>query len=257
MGDRRLPRVRGALARAFIVAVATSAIAWVMLAFPQLRAGAAVSEIAAHLIAGEAYKPDVLDALDAELARRATALRPASLSKVAVVRLRRAEEAIGSGDRDMIDVRLDALARSIDDALTNAPEDPFLWLVLFWLDNTRNGFAPEHLAELRMSYALGPNEGWIAAKRNSRALAIFSVLPPDLAEAATAEFVGLARSPIYFVAVDNIAGPGWPVRHVLLPRLKELQEADRRAFAKLLNDRNVDDAPVPDVEPLPRRPWQH
>jgi hypothetical protein len=248
---------RTILARVFIVALGAGVMSWVLLAGPRLWSDAAVSEIATRMIAGEAYKPDVLDRLEAGLEDRASLLRPAALSKAAVIRLRRAEQAIGSGDREIIEARFDSLHQAIYGALMNAPSDSFFWLVLFWLDNTRNGFTLEHLGNLQMSYMQGASEGWIAVKRNRLAMAIFPTLPADLAEAATSEFVGLVRSQFFDQAADVIAGPAWPIRRALLQRLRELKEADRRSFAKLLYDRDLDDVPVPGIEPPPRRPWEH
>ena len=139
----------------------------------------------------------------------------------------------------------------------NAPSDPYQWLVLFWLNNTRSGFKSEHLHYLQTSYALGPQEGWIAIKRNRLTLAVFPSLSADLKEMAISEFVGLVRSQLYAEAVDILAGPGWQTRLILLGRLKELKEPDRRTLAKLLDDRNLDDVPVPGTEQQPRRAWQH
>jgi hypothetical protein len=217
----------------------------------------AISQVAPHLIAGEAYKPEILAALEARLDDRGSAgLRASALGKAAVIRLRHAEDALGNGDRPTIDARLDSLGRAVDDALANAPADSFLWLVLFWLDNTRDGPQPGHLRYLRMSYALGPHEAWIAVKRNRLALAGFPTLPADLAEASISEFVGLVRSGLYTEAADIAAGPGLPIRAILFDRLKDLSEVDRRALARLLHDRDLDDVPVPGTEPLPQRPWR-
>src|SRR6185312_11066251 len=139
--------------------------------------------------------PDVLNDLAARLtAPDAAPLTSRTLGRAAIVHLRQAELAFATDNRRAIDARLATLSGAIDDALANAPSDPFLWLVRFWLDNTRNGFDASHLRELRMSYALGPNEGWIAVKRSRLALAAFPGLTPTLADSAVAEFSGLVRS---------------------------------------------------------------
>jgi hypothetical protein len=249
-------RVGLILARLFMLAVGVAAIAWTIAVMPKFRASAPIAEVAARIIAGETYKPDVLQALVAGLDRSgAPALRSSVLSKVAIIRLRQAENAIANDDRQLVDARFMALSRAIDEALMNAPYDPFLWLVLFSLDNTRSSFSPAHMRYLQMSYALGPNEGWIAVKRSRIALGIFSALPPDVAEAAISEFVGLVRSHFSREAADIAAGPARPIRALLFARLREIKEADRRAFAKLLDDRDLDDIPVPGVAPPPQRPW--
>jgi hypothetical protein len=250
-------RVGLILARLFTLAIGAAAIGWTIVVMPKFRASQPIADVAAHIIAGETYKPDVLQAFAAGLGNsRASELRPSVLGKVAIVRLRQAENAIAIGDRPIVDTRFTVLGQAIDEALSNAPYDPFLWLVLFSLDNTRSGFSPAHLRYLQMSYALGPNEGWIAIKRNRIAMAVFSALPPDLAEAAISEFVGLVRSHFYSDAADIVAGPARPIRALLFARLRDIKEADRQAFAKLLYDRGLDDVPVPGIGPPPQRPWR-
>jgi hypothetical protein len=106
-----------------------------------------------------------------------------------------------------------------------------------------------------MSYQLGPNEGWIALKRNPIALANFATLPPDLAEAGISEFVALVRSHLYSEAGDIVAGQARPIRGLLFARLWDIKEADRQAFANLLYDRGLDDIPVPGTAPPVRHPW--
>jgi hypothetical protein len=247
-------RVGLILARLFMVAIGAAAIGWAISVTPNFWAYAPIADIADHIIAGETYKPDVLEALAAGLSNsRALARRSSVLSKAAIIRLQQAENAIAIDDRQLIDARLQALGQATDDALSNAPYDPFLWLIRFWLDNTRAGFSPAHLRYLQMSYALGPNEAWIAFKRNRIALAIFSELPPALAEAAISEFVGLVRSHLYSEAADIVAGPARPIRDILFARLRDLKQSDRQPFAKLLYDRNLDDVPVPGIAPSPQR----
>jgi hypothetical protein len=140
--------------------------------------------------------------------------------------------------------------------LTSAPADPFLWLTLFWLSNTRNGFAPEHLRYLEMSYLLGPNEGWIALKRNRFTLSVASVVPGDLVEKSVSEFVSLVRSGFYEQASQALIGPGWSLRDTLLGRLRDVNEAARRDFARNLRDMGIDDVVVPEVEARGKRPWR-
>ncbi len=76
-----------------------------------------------------------------------------------------------------------------------------------------------------MSYALNANEDWIAGKRNRIALAVFSAPPPDLAEAAISEFVGLARSNFYGEAADIVAWPARPIRDLPFTQLRDIKEA--------------------------------
>jgi|ERR1039458_7746719 hypothetical protein len=248
------------LARLLIVPLGAIAVAWSVGVFPTFWSQMPIIEVGAHVLAGESYKLEILDTLERRLDQAQTSIISSALptNVAAIIRQRRAEDAIASGNQQLIDVKLDALRATIGGALSYAPEDPYLWFVLFWLDSTRNGLTRENLGYLRMSYELGPYEAWIALKRNRAVLKIFPQLPVDIAEAAISEYLGFLRSQGLFAeAADILAGPGWPIRHILLARLKDLKEADRRLFAKELHNKDLDDVPVPGIELPPPRPWRH
>jgi hypothetical protein len=93
----------------------------------------------------------------------------------------------------------------------------------YWLEVNENGFSNKALDYLRMSYVLGPNEGWISAKRNGFALAIYDQLPEDIAERVVPEFVSLVRSGFHPQAAANLAGPGWSKRETLVAALARVR----------------------------------
>jgi hypothetical protein len=218
-----------------------------------------IVQVAERTMLGETYKPDVLESISSKLHESVTAFRPSVLSKAVLISLRRTQDAAASGQIDLVRSRLKDLRHDVEDALMDVPSDAFLWFVLFWVDSAREeGLVPEHLSYLRASYQLGRNEGWIATLRNRVALAIYPVLPPDLAEAATSEFVDLVRSGLYGIAAEILAGPGLPLRHQLLAKLSSLNENDRRLFAGALDKYDLEDATVPGIDlRAGRRPWQH
>jgi hypothetical protein len=243
--------------RVLIAAVGIASACWALLVAPAFWWEVGIVRTAERIIEGEVYKPEALDGVVAQLQEHVATLRPSVLSKAAVIHLRRAQDAVASGQIGLINARLDALHDATDSALMNAPSDPFLWFARFWSNLARNGFAAERLADLRMSYVLGPNEGWIAMLRNRLALTLFSALPPDLAEAAKAEFAGLVRSRLYEIAADSLAGPGWELRQALLAGLRDVGERERRAFARVLGSRDLkEEVSVPGIDPSPRPPWQ-
>jgi hypothetical protein len=224
--------------------------AWAVIVFPVFWSESVIVDVARAVIAGEVFKPDVLAVVEARTETNGgSSLRSSTLGKAAVIRLRQAEDAIRAGDPDLIDQRLESLARIVHGTFQNAPDDPFLWLIGFWLDTTRNGLGPDNLRFLRMSYDLGPYEGWIAVKRNRIALAAFPALPNDLAERAISEFVGLVRWGLVSEAAAIAAGPALPLRSVLFPRLKDLDYEQRRVFAGAIYGRELDDVPVPGIAP--------
>jgi hypothetical protein len=210
-------------------------------------ASAGINSVASAIVAGDAFKPNVLAGVES-LTERNRKLRSAMLGKAMIIRLRQAEDAQRSGNSDLVDQRLKSLSEIVDETFRNAPDDPFLWLTEFWLDATRNGMRPNPRF-LRMSYELGPYEGWVDIRRDGLALAVFSALPGDLAERAISEFVELVRWRLAREAAAIAAGPGLPLRSVLFPRLKDLGYEQRRAFADAVYGRELDDVPIPGIDP--------
>jgi hypothetical protein len=243
-------------ARVVLLVVGAVAIAWGGALLPGFWRQAALDRIATHIVHGEPFKLDALVALTPSLpaAGPAADCRAAAVRSAAIIRLRIAEATIAAGERSLIDDRMRALDDGLRRSLACAPADPFLWLALYWVEVARNGFTPDDLAYLRMSYRLGPNEGWIGLKRIRLALAIYGQLPPDLAEMTVREFVGLLDSGFYLEMAAVLTGPGWNVRDVLLPRLKDASEQFRRALARELY-RGGYDVAVPGIERPDSRPW--
>jgi hypothetical protein len=241
---------RANAARFGLAITGATAMAWAFAVFPMFSSENVIVDVARAVITGEVFKPDVLAAVEArtEIDGRAR-LRSSVLGKAVVIRLRRAEDAIRAGNIEVTDQRFDSLARSVDEALQNAPDDPLIWLVRFWLDSTRNGLRSDNLSFLRTSYELGPYEGWIALKRDRIALAAFAALPNDLAERAISEFVELVKWGLVPEAAEIAAGPGLPLRGILFPRLRGLSYDQRRVFADAIYGRELDDVPVPGIAP--------
>lgn len=246
----------GFASRIFVCGLGIATIAWGGYAFPVFWRQSGIEQTAAHIIAGDPYKANVLSALAPQLDAIEVDSwgRTSALRNSAVIRLRILENAIADGDQNLVDRQMIKLHEAIDESLANTPADPFLWFVLFWLENTQNGYSADHLKYLRMSYSLGPNEGWIGVKRNRFALAIFSQLPADLAENAKGEFVRLVDSRFFSVMADILVGPGWEIRGILLTGLKDAAEVNRELFAKTVYKLGYDIS-VPGVERPDQRPW--
>ena len=245
------------LARLLVGAFAMGAIVWAVFVTPIFWSNEGIAQAAAHIIAGEIYNPETMDALNASFEHTHGSVFRSSISnKGAIIQLRSAENAIAAGDQKTIDEKLTTLDRSVNDALSDGPSDPYLWLVRFWLSNKRDGFTAEHLRYLQLSYDLGPQEGWIAVKRNRLALGLYPVLSDKLKTAALSEFVGLTRSQLGGEAADIMIGTSPVVREALLVRLAQLGQSDREAFAKVLYSKGAFDIAVPGVALAPDRPWR-
>jgi hypothetical protein len=241
---------RVTIARLILAITGVLAMAWAVAVIPVFYSENTIVDVAGAVIAGEAFKAEVLAAVGARTEDNGhSTLRSSVQGKAAVIRLRQAEDAIRAGDPELVKQKLESLGRGVQETLRNAPDDPFLWLARFWLDTTRNGLRPDSLPFLQMSYDLGPYEGWIAIQRNRVALAAFPALTSDLAERAISEFVGLVRWGLIPDAADIAAGIAPPLRRVLFARLKDLSYEQRRAFASAIYGRELDDVPVPGIAP--------
>lgn len=242
-------------ARTFMVLLGGFALAWSAYVLPVFWQQAPFERIATRVIAGDPFKPRALAELlpGVQALERGRVCRPSGLRAAAVIRLRLAEDSIKGGEPE-IDGSLNSLRDSIHLSLECSPADPFLWLVLFWVENALNGFSPDHLAYLRMSYREGPDEGWIALKRNGFALALLDQLPPDLAETALAEFQRLLSSGFYEAALAIFTGPGWLNRNLLLSRIKNVPDLNREVFARMLHGEGYQ-VDVPGTKRFGERPW--
>ncbi len=211
---------------------------------------------AQRILAGDKFSPEQLDALTQQIdSTPAGSLRPSSLVNVATIRLRLAEIGLQSGNAQLSSQGFDKLETALGAALDGSPTNPFLWLTDYWLRSARAGNPGVGLKSLGMSYALGPNEGWIAVRRSPLALRAFPSLPDGLADQVVVEFAGMVRSGFYSEAADILVGAGWPVHEKLLAGLVQVDEGNRRRFAKVLEWKDLDGIAVPGVETRPSRPF--
>jgi hypothetical protein len=246
---------RVGIVRIGVIAFGAAAIAWGTAVFPALWRDASMEHVARRVAFGDPFKVEVLASQlpVVEAAEKSSYCRPAGIRGAAVIRTRLAELALATNDRGLIDSGIETARQSIRTALSCSPADPFLWMSLYWVESVRSDAQPD-VRYLRMSYQLGQNEGWIALARNGIAFARFGELPPDLANDAIHEFVGLLEIGEYDTAVRIFTGPAWPARETILPRLADVSIEHRRAFATAVYAAGYDIA-VPGVaRPDPEMP---
>jgi hypothetical protein len=130
---------------------------------------------------------------------------------------------ISAGKQDSIDSSMNSLRDAI-------PGRSIPLASSVWMKNALHGFKPEHLEYLPMSYLMGPNEGWIALKRNVLALAVFERLQLDVAEMAIRELANMLSSGLVREAVRIFTEPAWRIRDLLLPHLKNVAASRREDF---------------------------
>ena len=205
-----------------------------------------IERIATQIIAGDPFKIETLTQQLPVIDRieKSAYCRPHALRSAAIIQLRIWEVAASTNDRQRRDEQLKSLANVIRSSLSCAPADPFLWLALYSVEVTENGFKPDYLKYLRLSYRLGPHEGWIVLKRNPLAFAAFQQLSPDLREAVVNEFVAmLLDSHFSDQAAEILIGPAWPERELILSNLTRLTDHDRRRFTDALHRRGYVNVP--------------
>jgi hypothetical protein len=93
---------------------------------------------------------------------------------------------------------------------------------------------------LTASYRLGPNEGWIALKRNPVAFANFDELPDDLRRIVVQEFVRIVEMDTIDDAMKIFVGPAWDNRELILSQMDQVPLPQRQGFQAALNSAGYD-----------------
>ena len=229
--------------RVLYTALGLVGIAWGLVTLPSSWQSAPIERAAGLLMQQHPIRGAALETLLAETksAKLGSLCRPTLARSEAVIQIRLLEEALDLEQRTKIDALLQNVDRALRTALSCSPSDPFLWFVLYWLESFSGVISEKSITYLALSYDLGPNEGWIALKRNRAAFAIFEKLPPNFADRVIAEFIGLiATNRLYTEAAQIFVGPAWRVRDRIIPRLAELGQLQRIGFAKTLYHRGYE-----------------
>jgi hypothetical protein len=231
------------LARSFTVILGGLAVWWGITGFPVYWQDSSIERMASRIIAGDQFKFETLaqqlptiDGIE-----RSANCRPAALRSATIIRLRMLEIEAAEKDGRQLDEHFKSLTNAVQRSLSCAPADPFLWLALYLVEVTENGFNSDYAKYLRLSYQLGAHEGWILLKRNPVAFKTFQQLPPDLREYAINEFFAmLLEAHFTDQAVEIFFGPAWPERDLILSQLTRLSGADRQRFADAVSRRGYD-----------------
>lgn len=257
--DARGVRVSAAqyLLRATVSLLGLAAIVWGGSLFPVFWNQAALARVASEVVQAHTFKSQSLldEVRNAEPSQRSSLCSPTTLHDLVLLRLSILNSAIAAANLTQVETAYTSLYDLTKKALACSPADPFVWLALFWLDARRHGLQPDNERYLRLSYALGPYEGWIALWRNRLAVAVFAQLPADLADDAIGEFVKLVDTGRLYpetVAIFARAAPAARTR--IVERLKAANAISRQIFARALYDEGLD-INIPGVD-RPARPWR-
>ncbi|MCJ9729720.1 hypothetical protein [Bradyrhizobium sp. PRIMUS42] len=162
-------------------------------------------------------------------------LAPELIRAKALVELRAVEEGMlqkNPADADRSVERAETRAKA---ALSVSPSDPFLWLILYSIDATRNGFNSQSIGYLDASYAFGPCEGWIVLRRNRMALGAFRLLSTSRQKTVVSEFASVVDAGFIEEAAANLISSGWLHRDSLLEGLTTVGQREREALARRLS----------------------
>jgi hypothetical protein len=246
------------LARTFVWLLGVSGIAWGAILLPLFWHQIPLDQMAAEILQGHRFKRQTL-LVEAErnaAAERTSVCNPTELHNAVVLDLSILNESLATADQPLITSDYGTLYEASRRALSCAPSDPFAWLVLFWLDVGQHGFEPQNATYLRQSYALGPNEEWIALWRTRIAIALLPRLPADLSNLAVSEFVKLVETGRLYKETAAIFGSAPPaVQGQIIDHLKTANETARQIFARTLYDNGLD-VDIPGTKIPGLRPWE-
>jgi hypothetical protein len=222
--------------RASAILAGLIGITWGISEFSALRQESTIKKIADRILIGQVYKYDILLKQASLVAptQDPEPCFPLTVRSAAVIRLRLAEisdnAALGPAP-----VRTNLAVDAIRQSLACSPADPFFWLALYALEPS----AP--LKYLTASYRLGPNEGWIALKRNPVAFANFDELPEDRRRIVVQEFVRIVEMD-YSIddAVKIFVGPAWDQRELILSQMDQVPLEQRQQLQAALTRAGYD-----------------
>jgi hypothetical protein len=245
------------LSRGFICLIGVGAIVWGIFVLPLFWQQAAPQSVAARLVDSQSFSyQSLLD--EAQQAQKATQHEfcvPAALRSLYVLRLFILNKGIAESNQALIGASYVPVRVADEIALSCAPADAFGWLTLFWLDAAKYGPNEKNLSYLRLSYALAPNEGWIALWRVRLSLRLFERLPADLSSDAVDDFINFVNTGSFYLEMADIfKGASAVAQRRIVDRISIANPVTQQAFARALRDRGVD-ADIPGVD-KPTRPWQ-
>jgi len=246
-----------AMLRLPLAAFGLAAAGWGAGMFPGFVRGTTIERVATRIIMMEPYRLDVLKSvLDFnQIVVPAGLCRPSNARAAAIIQIKIFEATFGDGGGEDIDREQANLTDRLAQAFDCAPPDPYLMLALFWQRNMAVGLDATSLAFLDWSYRLGPNEGWVAFRRNRFAAVLLPNVPPELARKILDEFRRLLESRFFLEALDIYRAADAESRKRLLAQLDSTDEFTRRAFFGALRNADLD---PPDMKPPESevRPWQ-
>jgi len=245
------------VARIGIILFGAIAIAWAALVLPVFQQQQKPVAIAAALERGETYGlATLLPQMNATAQSNFFGFCNAAARRANMIILTKVvEDPSVAENRTLQDAawqKLDAATRSV---LACSPSDSLAWLMLFWLNMSKNGYSTEYGRYLQLSYDASPNEAAVALWRNRIVLDLNDRVPSKFTDLAVVEFVKLVNSERLYPEMGNVFERAPPeLQRRLALALRTAEPRPREVFARMLLDRGVR-ANIPDTKSVQDRPW--
>src|SRR5689334_17918194 len=133
------------LLRLVLILAGCFAITWGILTLPSFWRALPVEQVSGQILGGVPYSQESLALLQPAINgfdSEDGSCEPRALRAAAVVALHVMEQGFTAKDLPVLDQRIDATRNAVRRSLACAPGDPFLWMVLYSIETTRNGFKP-------------------------------------------------------------------------------------------------------------------
>jgi hypothetical protein len=232
------------LPQALLLAFSCVAFAWSIHVLPRSEHIDQLAYLKDQLLRSEIYEPESTKRLYEELQNAYLGeCEPDSQMSLILMSLRVAENALRTGAATDFDLKLDDLTTSIRVALGCAPRSSYLWLLSFWTETLSGRLGPKSLEMLAMSYETGPNEGWIAIRRNSTAIPVVPIASDPLRQRIIREFGLLVRDGFLREAAASYSVATPEVRSALQTELLRSGDSRQREFWQAVQARNPRLAP--------------
>ena len=236
------------LLRSLIALFGICAIAWAITALRIYTRDAPFAETAKAALSGEKFGARRLALIKSQLdARQADLVEASARDGAAILRMILVEGQLRDGKGEISYADYDQLRASIREAIARSPTNSFMWLAAFWQQRLRGEATEKDWDLLRMSYWAAPREAWIAVKRNPLTLALPEATGDQFLGLALSEFTGLVRSGLYWEAAGIFEAVP-TARKLLLNRMMTVDVGDRRAFARALKSKDIEDVVIPGVD---------
>jgi hypothetical protein len=223
--------LRFGIQRGLILAIGGVGLVWGGGALPTSEAADDFRYFESRLLQSETYSPKTLALkLASPAALVSSDCDSHSQTALLLMEMRLAQSALRAGDVTEFDKRARSLETRAKQALSCAPRQSFIWLLLFSLEVMHGRLNEQASDLLATSYQTAPNEGWIAIRRTIVAMPLVQLMPEPLKEQIIGEFQQLVQNGFVHEAALSYSAASAPIRALLQARIERLDVRQQKAF---------------------------